>query len=171
MRVSDATAALRISSSPECGRVRDKATMSHGKPENTGQRPIDDGGAAAETHYLVRRWHVTASNRGFVWIRPIADIITPEEVAGFLVMFRRCCDSGFPAAIVFDLHRSRVAGEQWSLLCDLLADFAGQLGARCRFISAAGRPVSSAVLTRRVQADRAAAAMRVDASGCSRTGQ
>lgn len=111
---------------------------------------MDEFMAHAEAAYLIKRWDVTVSTRGFVWIRPVGSRISPEELAGFLVMFQRCCDERFPAAAIFDFHRCDVVGEQWCLLRDLLHDFADQLGARCGFTSANGRPASAAVISRRV---------------------
>lgn len=104
--------------------------------------------AVREADYLLARWRLTISTKGCCWIRPLGAAVSPEELAGFVALFRRCCDAVFPRVVVFDLGHVRVVGEQWSLIFELLHDFARQIGARCR-VSCSRRGTAKAVLIQR----------------------
>lgn len=105
--------------------------------------------ALDETRYLLKRWKFTVSNRGFFWIQPIGVTLSPEELAGFLTLFRRGCDGGFPTAILFDFGGVNIVGEQWNLMFDLLEEFASAIDARCRITSYSGKPATAALIDRR----------------------
>lgn len=85
-----------------------------------------------ETAYLLARWRFSISSKGCCWIRPAGATFSIEEIAGFVALFKRCCDAAFPRAVVFNWGRARLVGEQWTLAYGLLGDFATFLGACCR---------------------------------------
>ncbi len=115
-------------------------------------------GVLHETAYLLARWRLSISTRGCCWIRPAGPTVSPEEIAGFVALFRRCCDAAFPRAIVFDLGRVRVVGEQWSLVYDLLQDFARELAACCRISCSRNGRTRAVIIARRCDAGPVATA-------------
>jgi hypothetical protein len=102
--------------------------------------------AIGETRYLLDRWRFFVSDRGCIWIQPTGGALSPEELAGFFTLLHRSCDEAFPRVLLLDLSRIDVVGSQYSLLLALTKDFAGAIGAKCRVIAGADRPVSAACL-------------------------
>ncbi|MCG8406160.1 MAG: hypothetical protein MI923_13265 [Phycisphaerales bacterium] len=111
-------------------------------------RDIEIHSALDETQYLLSRWQFTVSTRGFYWIQPVGATLSPEELAGFLTLFKRGCDGCFPSAVVFDFGSVNVVGEQWNLMFDLLEEFALAIDARCRITSYSGKPATAALIDR-----------------------
>ncbi len=109
--------------------------------------------ALSETQYMLERWRFAASDRGFLWIQPTAEALSPEEFAALFTLLHRCCDARFPRAIVFDFSKVIVRGAQWNSLIAVIDDFAERINARCRFVAGEHRPVS-AVYMHRAKDDR-----------------
>lgn len=106
-------------------------------------------GVIAEAEYILRRWCIVASARGSLHVRPAGGVVTVEEMAALLALLRSVCDETFPSALLFDLEGVKIAGEQWSLLGEMLAAFAEAIGLACRMISGRNQPLSAICLFRR----------------------
>jgi len=99
--------------------------------------------ALAETQYMLKRWQLSASATGYIWIKPTVERLSPEELAGFLALLRRACESHQPRMIMFDFHEVQIVGHQWTTVESLLLDLARSMHARCRVVSSPQRPVSA----------------------------
>jgi hypothetical protein len=116
-------------------------------------RPVSDHDAELqsilhETKYLLDRWRIAVSAAGFLWIQPVGPKLSPEELAGLLMLLKRGCDAEFPKALLFDFHDVEVVGAQWTLIEELLIDMARGIGAQCRLTSNSRRPAASFLLHR-----------------------
>jgi hypothetical protein len=99
--------------------------------------------ALSETQYLLKRWQLSASATGYIWIKPTTARLSPEELAGFLALLKRTCESNQPRMIMFDFHEVQIVGQQWTTVESLLLDLTRSLHARCRVVSSPQRPVSA----------------------------
>ncbi|HWL93255.1 MAG TPA: hypothetical protein VNT79_06950 [Phycisphaerae bacterium] len=104
--------------------------------------------ALGETRYLFERWQLSIASDGRCWATPVRAWTTPEEVAAFLALFQPCWDDLFPAAMIFNFSGVKVLGEQWSLLLDLLHDFASSHRAKSRVFCFRCRPGKIVVISR-----------------------
>ena len=115
-------------------------------PETCDEHEIES--IMGETNYLLERWRVSASVTGLLWIEPLGEAISPEELAGLLAILARGCDPVFPKVIKLDFSSARIVGEQWTVVESLLVDFARQVTGQLRFVSGPGRPAASALVIR-----------------------
>lgn len=115
-------------------------------PETCEQSEIDS--ILGETNYLLERWRISVSVTGFLWIEPLGESVSPEELAGLLTLLARGCDPVYPKIIKLDFSGVRLVGEQWTVVESLLVDFAAKVAGTLRFISARGRPAAAALVTR-----------------------
>jgi hypothetical protein len=122
-------------------------------PETCEDREVDS--ILGETNYLFERWRISVSVTGLLWIEPLGESVSPEELAGLLTILARGCDPVYPKVIKLDFSGVRLVGEQWTLVESLLVDFARKVEGTLRFISGPGRPAAAALVTR-TPIDRAA---------------
>ncbi len=104
--------------------------------------------AIEETQYLLKRWRLTVSDRGAVWVRPIDATLSPEALAGLFALLTQRGDPTFPKVMLLDLAGVEIVGDQYTLLLALIKDFARRIHASCRIISARGQPLSAACFFR-----------------------
>lgn len=109
----------------------------------------DDLTAAGETKYLLAHWRVSFWPRGCCRIQPAGPTVSPEELAGLIALLGRCCDAESPKLIVFRFGRSRIIGEQWTLIITLLEHFAAQHNALCRVVSTRNGRTRSVLIHRK----------------------
>ena len=109
----------------------------------------DTEAALKEVEYLLKKWRFAMSAGGFLWIQPTAKKLSPEELAGFILLLRRGCATDSPRTILFDFSESDIVGGQWTVVESLLSEFSHTIGARCRLIAATGRPLSAVLLYRK----------------------
>jgi hypothetical protein len=105
--------------------------------------------ALCEVEYLLKKWRFAMSSGGFLWIQPTGKKLSPEELAGFILLLRRGCAGDSPRTILFDFSEADIVGGQWTLVESLLSEFSHTIGARCRLIAATGRPLSAVLLYRK----------------------
>lgn len=115
-------------------------------PETCEESEVDS--ILAETNYLLERWRISVSVTGFLWIEPLGNTVSPEELAGLLALLARGCDPEYPKVIKLDFSGTRIVGEQWTVVESLLVDFAAKVDGKLRFISATGRPAAAVLVTR-----------------------
>lgn len=101
-----------------------------------------------ETMYLLKKWQISASAAGMLWVKPLGRKLSPEELAGFLALLAKTCETDMPRVILFDFNEVEIVGQQWTVVESLLLDCAKHLHSRCRIISAPRRPVSAFLLYR-----------------------
>jgi len=123
-------------------------------------RLLADADALADCAYVLRHWHFAVSAQGFVWVRPAAARPSVASLAGFISLVERCCDAQFPAGMLFDFSRGRIAGEQWTQAFGLLQDLADQLGARWRVIKPTGGGATGVLIYRESRREELRAARR-----------
>lgn len=116
--------------------------------ENPLSRLNAEATAFAESAYVLRHWNFTASASGFVWVSPAGERVSVESLAGFLSLFRRCCDADYPMGVLFDFSKSMLIGEEWTSAFSLIQDFAVQIDARYRVIRAGDRRAKAALVYR-----------------------
>jgi hypothetical protein len=99
-----------------------------------------------ETMYLLKKWQISASSTGLLWVKPLGTKLSPEELASFLTLLSRTCERDMPRAILFDFNEVEIVGGQWTVIESLMNDCARTLEARCRIVSAPRRPISAFLL-------------------------